>query len=273
MKFGIGLSNTGPMAQRENMLTMAKLAQELKFDSIWVGDHVCMPYEFDPLYPSANRRPGLKPSDNLFDPLVTLAFMAGVIETPMLGIGVLVVPYRNPVVTAKMLATLDVLSGGRVILGVGVGWMREEFEALGASYQDRGSVTDEYIQVFKELCTVDEPNFQGKHYQVSNVAFHPKPMRKPHPPIWVGGNSLAALRRVVRLGDGWQPTNMDPETLAKKSATLGRLCREAGRDLESIDLTAWVSRVGFGDPARDGNGPIPALSGTPPTNAGYTTPI
>ena len=244
MKFGLTLANMGPTAQRENMLQMARLGQELKFDSIWVGDHVFFPYRSEPHYPyNATGRIGIEPSHNLFEPLVTLAFMAGVVETPMLGLGVLVVPYRNPVVTAKMLATLDVLSGGRLVLGVGVGWTREEFGVLGASYPDRGAVTDEYVQIFKELCAKDQLQFDGKHYKVSNVAFYPSPVQKPQPPVWVGGYSLAALHRVVRLDDCWYPSNIDPPTLVEKLATLRRFCREAGRDPNGVEIATQVNNV------------------------------
>ena len=264
MKFGIGIPNQGPAAHREDMLRLARQAVELKFDSIWVGDHVFTPFRSEPLYPyNSTGRLAVEPSDNIFDPLITLAYIAGAVEVPVLGISVLVIPYRNPVVTAKMVATLDVLSGGRVVLGVGVGWQREEFELLGASYQDRGPVTDEYIQIFKELCTSDEPFFEGKHYQVSNIAFYPRPLQKPHPPVWVGGYSLAAIRRAVRLGDGWQPSNIDPPTLAKKMPTLRRLCQEMGRDPSSIEISTRVGGVRFGDTGPvDGGWPAP-LSGTP----------
>ena len=264
MKFGISIGNLGPTAQRENMLRMARLGQQLKFDSIWVSDHVFIPYRSEPLYPySATGRIGLEPHHNLFEPLVTLAFMAGVVETPMLGLSVLVVPYRNPVVTAKMLATLDVLSGGRLVIGVGVGWTREEFEVLGASYPDRGAVTDEYIQIFKELCTRDDIQFHGRHYQVSNVAFYPRPVQKPHPPVWIGGHSMPALRRAARLGDGWYPSNIDPPTLVARLAILRRLCREVGRDPDSVEIASQVSNVGFGDAVPDANGLGIPLSGTP----------
>ena len=264
MKFGIGIPNQGPAAEREDMLRLARQAVELKFDSIWVGDHVFTPFRSEPLYPyNSTGRLSVEPTDNIFDPLITLAYIAGAVEAPVLGISVLVIPYRNPVVTAKMVATLDVLSGGRVVLGVGVGWQREEFELLGASYEDRGPVTDEYIQIFKELCTADEPFFEGKHYQISNIAFYPKPLQKPHPPVWVGGYSVAAIRRAVRLGDGWQPSNIDPPTLAKKMPTLRRLCQEMGRDPSSIDISTRVGGVRFGDAGPVDSGRPAPLSGTP----------
>ena len=264
MKFGIGIPNMGAKAQHVDMMRLARLAQELKFDSIWLGDHVFMPYHSEPLYPyHSSGRLGMQPTENIFEPLITLAFMGGAVDVPKLGISVLIIPYRNPVVTAKMVATLDVLSGGRVILGAGVGWMREEFEILGASYQDRGSVTDEYIQIYKELCTADEPYFQGKHYQVSNIGFFPKPLQKPYPPVWIGGYTRAALRRTALLGDGWQPSNIDPPTLADKLTVLRRLCDQMGRDFSTIELSTRVGNVGIGDVVRTDGGRIALLSGAP----------
>jgi probable F420-dependent oxidoreductase len=174
---------------------------------------------------------------------------------------VLIIPYRNPIVTAKMLVTLDVLSGGRVILGAGVGWMPEEFAALQASYADRGRVTDEYLQIFKVLCTEDKPVFEGQHYQLANIGFYPKPMQKPHPPIWIGGYSNAALRRAVRLGDGWQPSNLEPEALADKRNLLHRWCEEAGRDPASLPISTRVNNVAFGESGDTVGRPAP-LSGS-----------
>ncbi len=160
-----------------------------------------------------------------------------------------------------MLVTLDVLSGGRVILGAGVGWMPEEFAALQASYGDRGRVTDEYLQVFKTLCTEEKPVFEGEHYQLSNIGFYPKPVQKPHPPVWIGGYSNAALRRAIRLGDGWHPSNLAPEALAEKKALLYRWCEEAGRDPASLSISTRVNNVAFGDSGDTVGRPAP-LSGS-----------
>src|SRR5262245_45219095 len=162
MQFGIGLPNLSYVDPTETLLRLAQAAQDLAFDSLWVSDHVFMPYEYAPNYPySATGRLGLSATDHILDPLTTLSFLAGTVFTLRLGVSVLIIPYRNPIVTAKMLVTLDVLSGGRVILGAGVGWMPEEFAALRASYEHRGSVTDEYIQIFRELWTADKPSLEG----------------------------------------------------------------------------------------------------------------
>ncbi|MBM3225071.1 MAG: LLM class F420-dependent oxidoreductase [Candidatus Tectomicrobia bacterium] len=262
MQFGIGLPNLSYVDPTPTLISLAQAAQELAFDSIWVSDHVFMPYEYAPNYPySTTGRLGLSATDHIFDPLTTLAFLAGQVSTPRLGVSVLIIPYRNPIVTAKMLVTLDVLSGGRVILGAGVGWMQEEFAALGALYEHRGQVTDEYIQIFRELCTAEKPVFEGKHYQIANIGFYPKPLQKPHPPVWIGGYSPAALRRAVRLGDGWHPSNLPPAALVEKKATLQRLCQEAGRDLASLSISTRVNNVAFGDSGDTTGRPSP-LSGT-----------
>ena len=262
MQFGIGLPNLSYVDPTETLMRLAHTAQELAFDAIWVSDHVFIPYEYEPNYPySATGRLELSATDYIFDALTTLSFLAGQVSTPRLGISVLIMPYRNPIITAKMLVTLDVLSGGRVILGAGVGWMPEEFAALGASYEHRGGVTDEYIQIFRELCTADKPSFEGKHYQIANLGFFPKPMQKPHPPVWIGGYTPAALRRAVRLGDGWHPSNLLPEALAEKAITLRRLCAEAGRDPTSLTISTRVNNVAFGDRGDTTGRPTP-LSGT-----------
>ena len=262
MQFGIGLPNLSYVDPTQTLLSLAQVAQELHFDSIWVSDHVFIPFELEPNYPySATGQLGLSATDHILDPLTTLSFLAGRVDGPRLGISVLIIPYRNPIVTAKMLVTLDVLSGGRVILGAGTGWMPEEFAALQASYADRGRVTDEYLDIFKELCTAEKPTFDGQHYQISNLGFYPKPIQKPHPPIWVGGYSKAALRRAARVGDGWHPSNIDPATLADKVKVLHGLCTEAGRDPASLDISTRVNNVAFGDSGDTVGRPAP-LSGT-----------
>jgi probable F420-dependent oxidoreductase len=186
------------------------------------------------------------------------------------AISVLVVPYRNPVVTAKQLATIDALSGGRLIVGAGVGWWREEFEALAAPpYGERGAVTDEYLQLMKTLWTEDAPRFEGKYYRVADITMLPHPAQKPHPPIWIGGHTEPALRRTARLGDVWHPiglrgpAGLAPDELSEKLARIRALARQAGRDPASIGvafrapLDLWPSR------GKPGTGAPRPLSGRP----------
>ena len=264
MEFGINLGNMGPLATAENMLAIARRAVELQFDAVWLGDHIFVPYRQESRYPyNATGRMAASPDHNVLDPLMTLAYVGGAVNPPRLGVGVLIVPYRNPVATAKMLMTLDHLSGGKLTVGVGVGWMTEEFDAVGASHEHRGSVTDEYIRIFKELCTSEEPTFEGEHYRFSDVgAFHPKPVQKPHPPVWVGGWSRPALRRAARLGDCWYPSNIDPDAYAAKLDYLRRFCLEHGRDPSSLGLAVHVNNVGFGEKDAYGRSGVAPFSGT-----------
>ena len=187
--FGTSVPTRGPLASPENLRSLAQRAEDLGFDHIWVSDHVILPREVDSFYPYASDGVAtFLPDEPYYEPLAALNFLAGCTQRVRLGTHVLILPYRNPVLTAKMIATLDVLSGGRVILGAGVGWMEEEFQALGLdTYKQRGAVTDEFIELYKELWTKDEPSFHGEHYQISGSGFAPKPVQKPHPPIWIGG--------------------------------------------------------------------------------------
>ena len=173
-----------------------------------------------------------------------LSFLASQTSTARLLTSVMVLPHRSPVLAAKMLASIDVLSNGRLIVGCGVGWMREEFEAIGAPpYAERGAVGDEYIRAFKELWTSDNPKFEGKYCRFADVSFLPKPVQKPHPPIWVGGESPPALRRAARLGNCWYPIGRNPrfpvgtsEQLSQYVSRLHRYAEDSGRAPSEIDL-------------------------------------
>jgi len=252
--FGTSMPSRGDMASPENLRTLAQRAESLGFDSVWVSDHIILPRKVDSFYPyAADGVATFRPDEDYYDPLATLNFLAGCTQKIRLGTHVLILPYRNPVVTAKMLSTLDVLSGGRVILGAGVGWMEEEFQALGLdTYAQRGAVTDEYIQLFKELWTKDEPEFQGEHYQLSGMGFMPKPVQKPHPPIWIGGHTNPAICRAAEYGDGWMPIGLrppailEPEELAEKIARLRRLTVRAGRPEDAVSL-CFSTGVTFDD--------------------------
>src|ERR671936_1458166 len=194
MQFGFGLPTRGPMATPQSLATLARTGEELGFAIISVSDHVIIPKAIHSTYPyNESGTFAGDPSGECLEQLTLLSFLVGITSTAKLLTSVMVLPHRPPVLTAKMLATIDVLSHGRLIVGCGGGWMREEFEALGApSYDERGSVGDEYIRAFKELWTSDNPAFEGKYCRFANVAFAPKPVQKPHPPIWTGGESPAA---------------------------------------------------------------------------------
>ena len=195
MKIGLHLPHVGPLATREGLTGFAQAAEEHGFDSLWVSDHVVVPRHLDSSYPYSRDGGFPVPPELPFqEPVATLLFVAGVTQRAKLGTTILVIPMRNPIVTAKQLATLDVLSGGRLILGVGAGWMEEEFELLGVPFERRGARLDEYIRLFRALWTEDNPSFKGKFWQVEDVGFAPKPVQKPCPPIWTGGHGERALR-------------------------------------------------------------------------------
>jgi probable F420-dependent oxidoreductase len=244
------------MAGPEQLRSVAQRAEDLGYDHVWVSDHIVLPKKVDSFYPyAADGVATFRPDEPYYEPLAALNFIAGCTQRIRLGTHVLIIPYRNPVLTAKILSTLDVLSGGRLILGAGVGWMEEEFQALGLdTYKERGAVTDEYLQIYKELWTKEDPSFDGKYYQISDIGFEPKPVQKPHPPIWIGGHTGPAIRRAAKYGDGWMPIGLrppailEPEELAGKIARLRKLTVEAGRPEDAVSLT-FSTGIVFDDSA------------------------
>lgn len=245
MEFGIHIGTRGCMASRENMMALATGAEANGYAILGVNDHLIMPvttgvrypYTADGIHPAAQ-------SGECFDAIATLAFLAGCTKRIKLLTSVVVVPHRPPVLTAKLFQTADILSGGRVIAGVGAGWMKEEFAALGTPpFEERGAVTDEYIQAWKALWTQDRPSMHGKYVQFDNVMFEPKPLSKPHPPIWVGGESAPSLRRVAQHGDAWYPVSNNANVLLNTPGRLKggvermhRAAEKHGRDPASIDI-------------------------------------
>jgi probable F420-dependent oxidoreductase len=223
MRFGLSLPHFRQVASPEAIRRVAQRTEYLGYDGIWVSDHIVIPN-------SAVDRFG----SMFYEPLTVLAFAAACTYRVRLGTTVLILPYRNPVVTAKVLATLDVLSGGRVTAGLAVGWTEDEFKALGVSFEERGALSDEYIAAFKALWTQDRPAFQGHYVRFKNIAFEPKPVQKPHIPIWIGGNSKRAIRRAVALGDCWHPTRPLVEDVKTGVAYLREVCVQRGRDPHSL---------------------------------------
>jgi probable F420-dependent oxidoreductase len=239
MRFGLHGFNFGQIASDlPSLLRLVARAEALGFDSVWVGDHIIIPRQIDSAYPySPTGTPPFRPDESALEPLTLLSYLAGCTSRLRLGVSVLIVPHRNPLYAAKALATLDVLSDGRVICGVGAGWMREEFEALGLNFERRGAETDEWIRIFKTCWMDDDPEYRGELYAFSRLKFEPKPLQTPHPPIWVGGNSRRAMRRAVEHGDAWHPGWSRPEQLASQRRELEAMATRAGRDPASIDLT------------------------------------
>ncbi len=255
LTFGCTIPTRGPMSSPEAIRTLAMKAEELGFDHLWVSDHIIIPTQVASFYPYAPDGVApfvADPNQPYCEPLAALCYLAGCTQRIKLGTHVLVIPYREPVLTAKIIATLDYMSGGRVILGIGVGWMEEEFKALGLdTYSERGKVTDEYLKIFKELWTSDSPEFQGDYSQFSGVSFYPKPIQKPHPPIWVGGHTRAAIRRAAQLGDGWlpiglrPPAELEPEELSEHVDRLRDISERAGRQREAVDIV-FSSNIAYG---------------------------
>lgn len=245
MEFGFGVATRGAAAAPEFLERQVRHGEELGFDIVTVSDHIVIPRAVRSIYPYSEDGAfsGVDAGECL-EQLTVAMFLAAHTSTIRVLTSVMVLPHRPPVLAAKTLASLDVLSNGRLIVGVGAGWMREEFEALGAPpYEHRGSVANEYLQAFKEMWTSERPEYRGDYVQVSGVSFYPKPVQDPHPPIWVGGESPPALRRAGQLGDAWYPIGnnpsfpMDtPERLSEAMSTVRRHAEEAGRDPESIDF-------------------------------------
>ncbi len=233
MEIGCHLPTQGPLATREAVETFARESEQRQVASLWVSDHVIFPRTATGSYPGG-RFP--HPPDKAYlDPVITLAAAAMCTTRARLGASVFVLGHRHPIVMAKMLATIDALSQGRLIVGVGVGWWKEELEMLGAPFHARGRQADEMLRVFKALWTEDNPNFQGEFYKIQNLGFAPKP--KPLPPIWVGGDSPGAFKRVVTLGDGWHATSKTPTQFAEALGRLKTAADKAGRRLETIELS------------------------------------
>ncbi|MFT5390158.1 MAG: putative F420-dependent oxidoreductase [Gammaproteobacteria bacterium] len=238
MKFGLDVGVYGPLATPATLLPLAELAETAGFDSIWLADHVVFPTQIASKYPYNPSGqfpvPGQEP---LLEPVATMGVLVGATKRVQIGTAVLVMPYRNPVVLAKMLTTYDVFSQGRIILGAGVGWLAEEFEALDApAFAARGKVTDEYIEVFKRVSGGGEVSFDGEHYKLAPVHSYPLSVQRPHIPVVIGGTSNAALRRVARHGDGWLSVALTMERMPERMQALARYCSEEGKAMDDVAL-------------------------------------
>lgn len=263
MQFGLNIPPRGPLAEREAIMTIARRAEELGFACLAIPDHIVVPNDIGSRYPYAEDGAFPGAAGEFIEPLALMAFLGAATSRIRLMTSVLVVPHRPAVLTAKMLATIDALTGGRVTIGVGAGWMREEFEAIGAPpFAERGRVTDEYIAAFRELWTNDTPRFDGEYVRFSDIIFLPRPVQRPIP-VWSGGESGAALRRAGRIADGWYPVGTNAryplDTLARydeRLAKVKRIAEDAGRDPANLHLAYWAMwyRAGVRMDAADGGG-------------------
>ena len=234
MKIGVCSANSGPYAAPEILVRLSELAEDAGIESIWVSEHLVAP---DPKQPPSN----MDPRDPILDPVASLAFLAGRTETVLLGTGVIVLPLRNPLILAKELATVDVLSGGRLLFGIGVGYVHQEFEALGASFVDRGARLEEYLSAIRAIWTESHPSFEGSLVSFGGVQAFPHPVRRPHPPIVMGGYAPPVMRRTVREADGWFGWGLDLDGTARRMdvlrETASRVPRGEGLGPLEISIT------------------------------------
>lgn len=243
MHYGFYLPTRGQTTTPDDVETLVQRGETYGFHSVMIADHIVFPTEIQSPYPYtvSGAFPG---HGDAMEQLTLMAFVAAKSTVLRLVTSVMILPYRNPVLTAKMLATIDVLSRGRVTVGAGVGWLREEFEALDApDFTRRGAVSNEYIQIFKTLWTQDPATFTGEFYQFNALRCLPQPVQKPHPPIWIGGHSRAALRRAAQYGDGWHPVGANPAVplrpheLEVALGDLKHMTAAAGRDPEALTIS------------------------------------
>ena len=235
MKVGISIPRLpdGPGLRR-----FVQRAEELGFDCVLAGDHIVLPTEGTNQYPYTADGSFSRPADDPFlETMTLLGYLAACTQSIRLGTTVIILPYRNPVVQAKMFASLDVLTNGRMICGVGVGWLEKEFDILGVPYADRGPMSDEFLQIFKILWTERNPEFHGRFYNLDGIQFYPKPVQQPHIPIWVGGHTRRALRRTAKFGDCWHTTRQTPDFVAENLPYLRQQTERAGRDPASISIS------------------------------------
>ena len=231
MRIGFSLLNNWGIEDVQALVGLASRAEELGFDSVWVHDHV---FNVGHVFDRIGGRP-------YYEPLTLLSFVAARTTRVRLGTSVLVLPYHNPIRLAKAAATLDVLSGGRLILGVGVGAIENEMEAMGSPFKERGAFTDEAIAVMRTLWSAEDPRFDGKYSRFAGMKFSPKPLQKPSIPVVIGGVSRAAIRRAARLGDGWQPLGLSPDALGQGIAALREELRACGRDAANVPVSIAMS--------------------------------
>jgi probable F420-dependent oxidoreductase len=223
MDVGICVPHYGKPIEIERILDIARQAETLGFDSVWVTDHIIVPESMNIIY-----------RDNMLEPVALLSHLAAVVTRVRLGTSVIILPYRSPVVLAKMLATIDQLSQGRVILGTGAGWMEEEFEALNAPFKDRGDFCDEALQVIRDIWRHETVSMQGQFHHYENMQTSPRPVQAGGPPIWVGGNSARSRRRAAELGDGWHASSLLAAQMAPGCEHIRHLWSKNNRQGEPV---------------------------------------
>jgi probable F420-dependent oxidoreductase len=230
MDFGICIPHYGKALEIGRILDIAKRAETLGFDSVWVTDHILVPQSMNIIY-----------RDHMLEPLALLSHLAAVVTRVRLGTSVIILPYRSPIVVAKMLATIDQLSQGRVIMGTGAGWMEEEFAALHAPFKERGDFSDECLRIIRDIWTHDTVSIQGKFHHYDHMQTSPQPVQAGGPPIWVGGNSARSRRRVAELGDGWHASSLLASEMAPGCEHVRKLWAQNNRQGEPV----FSARIGL----------------------------
>jgi probable F420-dependent oxidoreductase len=252
MRIGVTVPNVHEtLAEPTTIEKVGRMADELGFDSIWCNDHLALPGARNgagaqPAYAAAYGEPR---GQHIYEPLIVLAYLAAVTRRVLLGTSVYLLALRPPVLAAKQAVSLDRLSEGRLVLGVGVGWLESEFAATGVPYRQRGSRTDEAIAVLKALCGQDIAEFHGRHHGFSGIEFLPKPVQQPHPPLWIGGRSQAAVRRAARAGDAWHPSHLTVDELREQIPELRAECERAGRSPDEVTVATRRKLVREPSPA------------------------
>ncbi|MCS6925712.1 MAG: LLM class F420-dependent oxidoreductase [Candidatus Binatia bacterium] len=234
MKFGLFGINMGVCSHPEVAARVAGAAEQAGFDSVWTGEHVVLP---DPQVPPSP----LPPTYPLLDPAVALAFVAARTTTIRLGTGIIILPQRNPLVLAKELASVDVVSNGRLIFGLGIGYLKPEFDALGIPFDHKGPRSIEYLQAMRALWTQEQPAYHGRFVSFSGIQAFPRPLQKPHPPVVIGGHTPAAFRRAVQFGNGWYGFALDLDATAKCLAGLQEAARTVQRPPELGELEISIT--------------------------------
>ncbi|HEX5903703.1 MAG TPA: LLM class F420-dependent oxidoreductase [Actinomycetota bacterium] len=232
MRIGVCSANSGPYTTRDALIRLSEAAEKAGIDSIWVSEHLVVP---DPKRPPSN----MDPKDPILDPVTSLAFLAARTESVRLGTGIIVLPLRNPLILAKELATVDVLSGGRLVFGIGVGYVEREFDALDAPFGDRGVRTEEYLAAIRAIWTQPRPAFDARTVSFSGVQAFPHPVQRPHPPIVMGGYAAPVMRRTIREADGWYGWGMDLDATGRRLAELRETASRVprGEGLGPLEIT------------------------------------
>lgn len=237
MKIGLQGVFAGPAAGAEHMAKTARLVEDAGFHSLWLPEHVLLFDDYDSPYPySADGKVPLDPRNVPLEPFTALSFLAGQTSRIRLGTGITILPQRNPVYFAKQAADVDVISGGRLDIGIGVGWLAEEFAALGVPFERRGARAADYLKVCQTLWCDKVSRYDGEFYTLPTCVQGPKPVQQPHPPLWFGGESTAALRRVARFGQGWYGVKLLPEDVPAHLQKLGQLLDAEGRKPKDVEI-------------------------------------